>query len=164
VSSFRRRVFPALMPVTGSPEFNLAVFALLLNFPWEILQAPLFTGMADSRHAEVVYGCTQATLGDLVITLIAHGTVVLGTRDSNWVMAPSTLQLVLFIGVGVAITAVIERLAMNGHWLQTWNYGPGMPVVPEIGIGVLPLLQWVLLPPLILWFARRQLAGQAAGA
>lgn len=39
-----------------------------------------------------------------------------------------------------------------------------MPVVPVIGIGALPLLQWVLLPPLILWFARRQLAGHAAGA
>jgi hypothetical protein len=100
----------------------------------------------------------------MVITLIAHGTVVLGTRDRNWVMAPSTLQLALFIGVGVAVTAVIEWLATNGHWLQTWTYAAGMPVVPGIGIGVLPLLQWVLLPPLILWFARRQLAGQAVGA
>jgi hypothetical protein len=54
MNSVRRRIFSAMKSVTGSPEFNLAVFALLLNFPWEILQAPLFTGMADSRHVEVV--------------------------------------------------------------------------------------------------------------
>ena len=26
--------------VTSTPEFNVATFALLLNFAWEILQAP----------------------------------------------------------------------------------------------------------------------------
>lgn len=27
--------------LTAAPEFNLVVFALLLNLPWELLQAPL---------------------------------------------------------------------------------------------------------------------------
>jgi hypothetical protein len=36
-------------------------------------------------------------------------------------MAPSALQLVLFIGVGLTITTVIERLATNGYWLQSWT-------------------------------------------
>jgi hypothetical protein len=164
MSSLWRRVLSAHTSVAGSPEFNLAVFALLLNFPWEILQAPLFMGMADAAHAEVIRGCTQATLGDLVITLIAHGAMVLGTGHRRWVIAPTTLQLALFISVGVVITAVIERLATNGHWVQTWTYAPAMPVLPGLGIGVLPLLQWTLLPPLTVWFARRQLAGHAASA
>jgi hypothetical protein len=89
---------------------------------------------------------------------------VLGTGHRRWVIAPTTLQLALFISVGVVITAVIERLATNGHWVQTWTYAPAMPVLPGLGIGVLPLLQWTLLPPLTVWFARRQLAGHAAGA
>jgi hypothetical protein len=31
-----------------------------------------------------------------------------------------------------------------------------MPVIPGIEIGVSPLLQWVLVPPVALWFVRRQ--------
>ena len=30
----------AVAAVTGTPAFNLAIFALLLNIAWEILQAP----------------------------------------------------------------------------------------------------------------------------
>ena len=33
-----RRMVGAL---TGAPEFNVVTFALLLNFAWEILHAPL---------------------------------------------------------------------------------------------------------------------------
>jgi hypothetical protein len=32
-----------------------------------------------------------------------------------------------------------------------------MPIVPWIRVGLLPALQWLLLPPLVLWFVRRQL-------
>lgn len=47
------------------PEVTLVVFALLLNFPWEVLQAPLFEGMAAAPHSTVVGACLQATLGML---------------------------------------------------------------------------------------------------
>jgi hypothetical protein len=32
-----------------------------------------------------------------------------------------------------------------------------MPVVPLLEVGLSPLLQWIVLPPLIVWFVRRQL-------
>ena len=32
-----------------------------------------------------------------------------------------------------------------------------MPIVPVVGIGLTPLLQWLLIPPLAIWFVRRQL-------
>ena len=51
---------------------------------------------------------------------------------------------------GSLIIAVIEWLAMRGHWMQGWNYLPAMPLLPGTGIGVAPLLQWVLLPLLTL--------------
>ncbi|WP_205527550.1 hypothetical protein [Halomonas sp. JS92-SW72] len=34
-----------------------------------------------------------------------------------------------------------------------------MPTLPLLGTGLAPLLQWLLLPPLIVWLARRQLLG-----
>ena len=48
--------------VTGDPEFNVATFALLLNFAWEILQAPLYAGMAGLPHAQVTKASLLATL------------------------------------------------------------------------------------------------------
>ena len=144
--------------LTGSPEFNLAMFALLLNFAWEILQAPLYVGMADLPHAQATVACLQATVGDMVIMLIAHGAVAVAARSRRWIVAASGWQLALFSAIGVAITGAIEWLATRGHWLQTWNYEPAMPLLPGTGIGLAPLLQWVVLPLLTVWLVRRQLA------
>ena len=146
------RLFRAL---TATPEFNLIVFAPLLNFPWEVLQAPLFEGMAAAPHSRVISACLQATLGDAVIVLLAHASVVVATRRRRWVLAPSRREVVGFVAVGVGITAIIEWLATRGHWAQTWAYSSAMPVMPGVGIGLSPLLQWVIVPPIVLWFARR---------
>ena len=142
---------------------NVAVFALLLSFPWEVLQAPLFAGMASTPYADVIKGCSQATLGDMAIMLIAYVAVSLVARSRRWALAPSGRQLALFSVSGVAITAAIEWLATRGHWVESWTYSPSMPVVPGVGIGLVPLLQWVVVPPVLVWFVRRQLAGQAEG-
>ena len=143
--------------MVGSPEFNLAIFALLLNFAWEILQAPLYAGMASMPHAQVTKACLQAAFGDMVIMLLAYGAVAAGARSRQWIVAASRSQLAWFVGIGVAITAGIEWLATRGLWVQSWNYVSAMPLVPGTGIGLAPLLQWVLLPLLTAWFLRRQL-------
>ena len=144
--------------VTGTPEFNVAAFALLLNFAWEILQAPLYAGMADMPHAQVTRACLRATVGDAVIMLLAYGAVAVAARSRRWIVAASGWPLALFTVIGVSITAAIEWLATRGYWVGNWNYLPTMPLVPGTGIGVAPLLQWVVLPLLTVWFVRRQLA------
>ena len=151
-----------LRALTATPEFNLAVFALLLNFPWEVLQAPLFEGMAAAPHSAVISACSQATLGDAVILLLAHASVVVVTRRRLWVLAPSWREVAGFVSAGVAITAMIEWLATRGHWTQTWAYSSAMPLIPGVGIGLAPLLQWVIVPPIALWFVRRQSACDGA--
>ena len=147
--------------VTATPEFNVAIFALLLNFAWEILQAPLYASMADMPHAQVTKACLQATLGDAVIMLLAYGAVAAIAHNRHWIVAASGWQLILFITIGVSITGAIEWLATRGYWIENWNYLATMPLVPGTGIGLAPVLQWVLLPPLLAWFVRRQLAGAA---
>ncbi len=144
--------------VTGSPEFNVATFALLLNFAWEILQAPLYAGMAGRPHAQVTQACLRATFGDMVIMLLAYGVVAVVARSRRWIAVESGRQLALFMAIGVVITVGIEWLATRGHWVQSWTYLPAMPLLPGTGIGLAPLLQWVLLPLLTVWFTRRQLA------
>lgn len=147
-----------LRALTATPEFSLTVFALLLNFPWEVLQAQLFEGMAAAPHSAVISACLQATLGDVVILLLAHASVAVVTRRRRWLLALARREVAGFVAVGIAITATIEWLATRGHWAQTWAYSSAMPVIPGIGVGLSPLLQWVVVPPIVLWFARRQSA------
>jgi hypothetical protein len=158
------RIDRAVGVVTNTPEFNVAAFALLLNFAWEILQAPLFVGMAEMPHAQVTKACLRATVGDAVIMLLAYGVVAVVVRSRSWILASKGWQLSLLVAIGVSITAGIEWLATRGYWMASWNYLPTMPLAPGTDIGLVPLLQWIVLPLLTVWFVRRQLPhrGQAA--
>ena len=147
--------------ITRLPEFSIVVFALLLNYPWEFLQVPLFEGMPEARHWDAIRACPRATLGDAVITLIAYWCVSFATRSRDWLMSPNISRILMFAGTGVLITIAIERLALDGRWLGGWQYSVLMPIVPGIEVGLSPLLQWIVLPPIVAWFSRRHLRGSA---
>ena len=86
-----------------TPEFNVAIFGFLLNYPWEFLQVPFFAGMARADHWPAVQFCTRATLGDAVIALIAFWTVA-SFRSRSWILDPSRGQVIAFTAVGLVIT------------------------------------------------------------
>lgn len=136
------------------PEIAIAVFAFLLNFPWEFLQVPLFAGMADMPHWQAVKTCTRAALGDVFIMLLGFWLVSAAARTRLWIYAPSLRQLASLIATGMLMTVVIEMAALRGLWLDTWRYSNAMPLVPVLGVGLAPVLQWIVLPPLIAWFVR----------
>ncbi len=140
------------------PEFNILIFAFLLNYPWEFLQAPFFAGLASAPHWDAIRVCTRATIGDAIIMLIAYGSVAGFWRDRWWPLHSRTRQLIAFIGVDLVITFGLESLATrSNHPLWGCKYAEMMPVVPGLHVGLTPLLQWTILPPLVVWFVRRQL-------
>ena len=134
------------------PWAALALFAFLLNFAWEVLQVPFYRGIEDAPHWDATLACLRATVGDVAITGVAYGMVA--TRSGrNWLARPTPVRLTSFVGVGVLATGVIELLSV--HVLERWAYGPHVPVV--FGVGLPPFLQWLLLPPIVVWLARRHL-------
>lgn len=151
-----RRLRAGLKSLTKLPEFNVLLFALLLNYPWEFIQAPLFEGMAERPHGAAVKACTQAALGDSVIMLVAYWGVAALGRGRAWIAAPGWREVLLFSSIGVAITVVIEWLALNGRWLNGWTYSSLMPIIPGLGVGLVPVLQWIVLPPLVAALVARQ--------
>lgn len=143
------------------PESNILIFAFLLNYPWEFLQAPFFEGMAVATHWDAVKVCTRATFGDAAIMLIAYWSVAVAASDRWWFRAPSRERMLGFIAAGVIITVAIEHFAtrsMDPAW--GWRYADAMPTIPVVGVGITPLLQWMLLPPLAIWFVQRQLKAE----
>ncbi len=153
-----RRSDRDLARIVDLPELNVAIFAFLLNYPWEFLQVPFFAGMASAPHWDAVQFCTGATLGDAGIALISFWAVAAVAGSRAWILEPSAPHVLGFIAVGVGITVVAEWIATEV--LHRWAYAERMPTLPVLGTGILPLLQWIVVPPLVVWFVRRHLAGR----
>ena len=146
-----------LAGLPNTPEFSVLVFSFLLNLAWEYWQVPFFRGMADQPHWVGVKACTLATLGDAAIALAAYWVTAIFARARGWILRPNRLDIANFlgVGVGVVVTTLFEALATG--MFQRWAYSDAMPRLPVIGTGLLPLLQWLVIPPLVLWFVRRQI-------
>jgi hypothetical protein len=144
-----------LSAAASAPEGNIAFFGFLLNHPWEFLQVPLFEGMQDAPHWEAILICTQAALGDAVILVAAYAAVSIAARSRQWILAPTWRDVAAFVAFGLAATILLEWI--NTGPLDRWSYSPAMPVIPILDVGLSPLVQWMLLPPALLWIVRRQL-------
>jgi len=81
--------------------------------------------------------------------LIAVSTYALAAaiaRTWQWPMRRSTLGIASAVAAGVAYTAFSEWLNVSVR--GSWAYAEAMPTIA--GIGVSPLLQWVLVPLVVL--------------
>ena len=143
--------------LVDQPAFNIAIFALLLNLPWEFGQMWLYAGTSEMSHLEGIRICMVATLGDALIALFAFAVVAALTQSPAWVRAPKRSQVAGSVAVGLAITIAIEIIATRYDGAFSWRYTPEMPVTPWLGIGLSPLLMWLVVPLLVLWFIRRQI-------
>lgn len=139
------------------PEMPVAFFTFLLHFVWEFLQVPLYAGLADMPHWAAVVLCGRATLGDVGMALVAFWAASLAARDRAWILCPSLVPVAVFVAAGAVMTIAFEyhatRIALR------WAYAEAMPRVPPFGTGLSPLVQWLVIPPVVIWLARRHLLG-----
>ena len=117
---------------------------------------PFYQIPAEFSHSDMTRNCTLAAVGDVGISIAAFWAVAVISKSRQWFHQPRRWQVSSFILVGVVITVVFEALATR--MFNTWKYAALMPTLPFLGTGLLPLLQWVLIPPIILWFVKRQLS------
>lgn len=136
------------------PESNVALFAFLLNLPWEMWQIPLFKNMPTLAHWDGVILCTRAALGDAAIALLAFWLVAATARTRNWIRRPTGITLSAFVAIGLVVTIALEYWATQIG--ARWEYAEAIPQLPLLGTGLAPLLQWLLIPPLLVWLVRKQ--------
>lgn len=151
----QQRVLRALNTGLNQPEVNVAVFAFLLNFVWETWQLPLYEGAASIPYWNNLKGCTVATLGDVVIALSAFWITAGVIRSRWWIVHPTLRQIAGFVLVGVLVTIVLETWATGS--LHRRSYAEAMPTLPLLGTGLMPVLQWIVLPSVTIDFVGRQL-------
>jgi hypothetical protein len=129
---------------------SFLLLILALNFAWEMLQADWFASMHGLPLLRATLLCLRASLGDLVITAVAFAIAALVRRSPTWpaergIIVPAAI----FLTVAIAIAVVCEAFALSA---SRWQYDASMPTL--FGIGLLPLLQWLVLPIVDLWTFR----------
>ena len=132
-----------------TPEFLLLMLSVPLQLLWEIAQFPLYTVWHEGDWSFILYGLVHCTLGDLLILLSVFWLVALFNRSRYWAFSPSMPNIVLFTVLGLTYTIFSEIL--NTRIKGTWGYTELMPIVPVIEIGGMPFLQWLLIPPVLIW-------------
>lgn len=136
---------------------TLYVSTFFVHFIWEMWQVPFYAGMQDASHWQAIRLCTQATAGDGLIALLAYGAAACVVRNSYWVFSRTILSWFVYLSSGLMITWILERLATGS--LDRWQYSEVMPVIPMLEVGLLPVLQWLMLPPLVLLLSSVYLRG-----
>ena len=140
-------------PYRAGPLRTLAglfVVSVVLNYFWEIGQAFLFVG-ADSWE-NIWWHCFVASLGDGLMVWTIHAAGWIFFSRSDWFVAPQLKGYGVMLLSGLTISVAVEWLAV--HVLQRWTYAADMPVIAVItgvNIGLTPLLQMLILPPVIFY-------------
>jgi hypothetical protein len=125
--------------------------ALGLNVVWEIVQLPLFTLWRTGTLKQQAFAILHCTLGDLMIAglTLLLGIVVYANPDWPRTRARPVWLLTLMLGIGYTIYSEWMNVSVRG----TWAYSDLMPIVPFMGTGLAPLLQWFIVPTLAFGFA-----------
>lgn len=116
--------------------------------------------MATMTHWDGIKLCTSATIGDIGFALTAYWATSLLSKSRAWIEQPVLWQALCFIAVGIALTIGFEYYYTNIS--LRWSYSDLMPLVPPFGTGLSPLLQWLIVPQLVLWFTRLVMSGAAS--
>ncbi len=129
-----------------------------LNLAWETAHVPLYTLWSEASGSYIAFSIVHCTLGDLAIGASALLIALVLTRSEalicwRW---PRIMGLTVIMGASYTIFSEWMNLAR-----ESWTYSDLMPVIRGFGVevGLSPLAQWLLIPPLAFGLARRRAPG-----
>jgi len=128
------------------PELRFAAWGFALNALWEAVQSPLYADRGGSVRY-LVWSRLHCALRDVLILLGSFWIVALFWRGRGWIAAGRLVPGLLFVALGLAYTAASELL--HTRFFLSWAYAPEMPRI--FGVGLAPILQWVLIPTVLLF-------------
>jgi hypothetical protein len=123
----------------------MAVLSFLLHWIWEMAQMPAYKDLAGRPLLETALGCTPATLGDVVISFWMYAIGALAAHSLSWGLQPRWNVYLAVALLGAMHAIWIEQAAMASG---RWSYAAAMPIIPRLGVGLWPVLQLLVLPPL----------------
>lgn len=130
----------------------------LVHLTWEFAHMPLYTLWAEGSWREIVFAAVHCTGGDVLIALAALTGALLLVGRRGWPVDRFKAVFAMTLVFGLAYTAFSEWLNIVRR--AAWAYSAWMPVVSlgVFDVGLSPLLQWLIVPSLAFWRARRTAA------
>ena len=135
------------------------VFVAVANLVWETVHLPLYTSWTTGTPEEIAFAVAHCTAGDLLIALasLTAGLVVAGEHSWPTRRFREVAAVTVVLGVGYTVFSEWLNLIIR----ESWAYSDLMPVVPVIGTGLSPLMQWIVIPMSGFLFARRAVSAAA---
>ncbi len=117
------------------------LIAFALHFSWEMAQHNLYPLTHSMPFWRATAFCARATVGDLVITTVAFSAAAMSV-GWHWPLLRRRLSSTLiFLTIGILLTIGSEIYAVS---TGRWAYDERMPQI--FGVGLSPLLQWIVIP------------------
>ncbi len=121
------------------------------NIGWETIHLPLYTLWQQSTLPYLTFVVLHCSAGDLVIataSLFVAGMLA----GRGWPLRNFNRVAILSVVFGLIYTVFSEWL--NTSVRASWSYTAAMPVIPVLGTGLSPALQWIVVPVASLAWAR----------
>lgn len=140
--------------ILNNPVLNFIFFSYVLNATWEWTQSPFFVDTTSSLNLIVWYRI-HCSLGDTIVLLVSFSLLSLYRKGLGWICHPKMRDYFVLCLLGVSYTFFSEYV--NVYIKHSWSYSEYMPLMPLIPVGIIPLVQWVILPPVIVFITKRQI-------
>ena len=142
----------AVIPQTLRPIIVYLATVIPGHFFWEAAQLPLYTLWQSGTRREILSAVLHCTAGDALIAGAALGAALGAARLAGWPFFGFRMTAAAILA-GIAYTDFSEWLNVENR--RSWAYTATMPVVPVLGVGLAPLLQWIIVPPIAFAVASR---------
>ncbi|ALA58058.1 membrane protein of unknown function [Nitrospira moscoviensis] len=128
---------------------QIFVVAALVNAPWEVAQSQSDLYVGRDGGSFPWWHCALMGLGDgvLVLAIFFMGRMACGRW--NWFERPGLKGYATMLVSGLVISVAIEWLMV--YVAFRWGYRESMPLIPWLGVGITPVVQMLILPPLVFW-------------
>ena len=122
-----------------------SALAFVLNLTWEIAHVRLYTIWMEADGPGIAWAVLHCSMGDAAIALAMFALAGIVLWHLDWPVSNPWAGGALFVVGALAYTVWSEW--HNVYRAGNWGYTASMPTI--FGIGLSPLLQWLILPPLI---------------
>ena len=138
----------------GRTTWLFLILGSLISFVWESYQMPFFEPGSLTSYQQTIR-CGIASLGDGVILLAAHRLAVFIGGTDWWASSRKSAYFTYF-GFGLAVAVLVELIATSlpPDSVFAWRYSRLMPIDPVLGLALVPIAMWVIVPGVTLVLVR----------
>lgn len=136
----------------GSAVARYTIVSIVLHLIWEVLQLPLYTLWTTGTRGDIAFAVFHCTIGDALIAAISLtvSVLILGATDWPYGKFRQVAAATFLMGLGYTVYSEWHNTTVT----LSWAYSPAMPTL--LGIGLSPVLQWIVIPAIALWWMFRR--------